>query len=111
MAVEAFLLNVVSLTTVAAGNIPIPNSLMAGGVKIELKPTQHITTDDIYIFLKGAPHKAMFKQIRTPPEENPFDEANSKESARTLLRSIIFHEYAGYGIFLPYQTIKLNGSS
>jgi len=111
IAVEAFLLNVHSYSTVAAGNIPIPNSLMAGGVNIELRPTQHITTDDAYVFLKGAPHKAIFKQVRTPAEEMPFDENNSKESARTLLRSIIFHEYAGYGLFLPYQTIKLNGSS
>jgi len=111
IAAEAFLLNWHSYSTVQAGNIPIENSLMAANIKIELRPTQHITTDDCYVFLRGAPQKPFFKQVRTPPEEMPFDEQNSKESARTLLRSIIFHEYSGYGAFLPYQMIKLESSS
>lgn len=111
IAVEAFLLNVHSYSTVTAGNIPIPNTLKAANINIELRPTQHITTDDCYVFLKGAAQKAFFKQVRTPVEELPFDERNSKESARTLLRSMIWHEYAGYGSFLPYQTIKLDSSS
>ena len=89
----------------------MPNILAEAGLNFELRPTQHITTDDAYVFLRGAPYKAMFKQVRTPPQEQSFDETNSKESARTLLRSMIFHEYAGYGLFLPYQTIKLNSSS
>lgn len=111
VAVEAFNLNWHSYSTVTAGNIPIQNSLMSGGIKIEPRPTPLITTDDAYVFLRNAPHKPFFKQIRTPMEELPFDERNSKESARTLLRSLIFHEYSGYGAFLPYQTIKLNSSS
>ena len=111
IAAEAFLSNVHSYSTVQAGNIPVPNSLMAANINIELRPTQHITTDDMYVFLRGATHKPMFKQVHTPVEESPFDEGNSKESAHTLLRSMIWHEYAGYGIFLPYQTIKLNSSS
>lgn len=110
IAVEAFNLNWHSYSTVAAGNIPVPNSLMAGGLKFELRPSPQITTNDIYVFLRNAPHKAVFKQVRTPMEESPFDERNSKESARTLLRSMIFHEYSGFGIFLPYQTIKLDAN-
>lgn len=111
IAAEAFLSSWHTYSTVQAGNIPVPNILVEAGHQFTLHPTQHITTDDLYVFLAGAPFKPMFKQVRTPPQEQVFDEGNSKESARTLLRSMIFHEYAGYGLFLPYQTIKLNSSS
>ena len=86
----------------------VQNIFQAAGKQIELRATQHITDNDFFIFLRGAPHKPFFKQARQPVEEQVFDEANSKESARTLLRSMIWHERAGYGAFLPYGVIKVN---
>ena len=106
---EAFLQNPTATAAVTAtSNAGVQNIFQAAGKNIELRPTQHITDNDSFIFLRGTPHKPFFKQARQPMEEQVFDEANSKESARALLRSLIYHERAGYGVFLPYGVIRVN---
>jgi len=106
---EAFLTNPQAFEAAGGtGNAGTQNSFIAGGKRFELRPTQHITTDDAYVFLKGAPHKPFFQQMRKPATEEPFDESNSKESARNRLRSLIWHERTGYGLFLPYGVIKID---
>jgi len=107
---EAFLSNPATYSTVAAGNIAVPDSVTAAGYKIEGRPVQQITDNDAFLFLKGAPFKPFFHQLRQPPTEQTFDEGNSKESARSLLRSMIWHERSAYGVWLPYGVIKLNGT-
>ena len=107
---EAFLQSPSTNVAPAAGAVAAQNIFQAAGKQIELRATQHITDNDYFIFLRGAPHKPFFKQQRQPVEEQVFDEANSKESARTLLRSMIWHERAGYGTFLPYGVIKINNT-
>lgn len=107
---EAFLTNFTPFTTVTNGNIPIDNSLKAAGMRIEGRAVPQITDNDAFLFWRNAPQKALFHQMRQAPEEQPFDESNSKESARNLLRSMVWHERAGYGLFLPYSVVKLNGT-
>ncbi len=103
---EAFYQNPTTNIAPAAGAVAAENIFISAGKKVELRFTQHITTDDHFIFLRGAPHKPFFSQLRDPLTEQPFDEGTSKESARTLLRSMIWHERKGYGLFLPYGVIK-----
>lgn len=111
---EAFNLNPAPMTFGTAGtdlsSTSVSNPFMSAGLTFELRPTPHITDNDIFVVMKDAPQKPFFKQVHTPVEELPFDENNSKDSARSLLRSLIFHEYSGYGSFLPYQIIKINNS-
>ncbi len=107
--VEAFNQNpTTAAATTATSNAGVQNIFQAGGFNIELRPTQYISTDDYYLFLRGAPFKPIFEQTRLPLEEETFDEMNSKESARSLQRSVIFHRRSGYGVFLPWGTVKVN---
>ena len=111
VASEAFMQNPTAAGILTStSNAGVQNIFMAAGKSIELRPVQEITDNDAFIFLKGVDYKPFFKQVRQPVSEQQFDQANSKESARTLLNSMIWHERAGYGVFLPYGTIKLNGT-
>jgi len=94
----------------STSNAGVENIFASAGKKFELRPVPEITDNDAFIFLRGVDFKPFFKQNRQPVSEQQFDQANSKESARTLLNSMIWHERAGYGAFLPYGTIKLNGN-
>jgi len=105
---EAFLQSPSTNIAPAAGAVAAQNIFMAGGKKIELRATQHITDNDFFIFLRGTPYKPFFEQTRDPLTEQIFDENNSKESARSLLRSMIWHKRSGYGVWLPYGVIKVN---
>jgi len=105
---EAFYQNPSTNIAAAAGAVAAQNIFVSAGKKVELRFTQHITDNDHYIFMRGCPHKPFFSQLRDPLTEEPFDEGNSKDSARTLLRSQIYHERKGYGLFLPYGVIKTN---
>jgi len=105
---EAFLQSPSTNIAPGAGAVAAQNIFMAAGKKIELRATQEITDNDYYIFLRGCPHKPFFEQRRQEVEEQQFDEANSKESARSLLRSMIWHRRSGFGVFLPYGVIQIN---
>jgi hypothetical protein len=111
---EAFLANPAAVTYGTAGTdlaaTSPENSLAAAGISIEGRAVQQITDNDAFLFLKGSPFKPFFQQLRQPPTEQPFDEGNSKSSARSKLRSMIWHERAAYAPFLPYGVIKLNGT-
>ncbi len=106
---EAFFQNPTIHSVVGStSNAGVENIFAAAGKKVELRFTQHITDNDWFVFLRNVPHKPFFEQTRDPVSEQPFDEGNSKESARTLLRSMIWHKRSGYGSFLPYGVIKIN---
>lgn len=111
---EGYLANPAAVTYGTAGTdlaaTSPENSLFAGGIKIEGRAVQQITDNDAFLFMKGAPHKPFYHQNRMPPTEQVFDEGNSKGSARSGLRSMIWKERASYGPFLPYGVIKLNGT-
>jgi len=109
MFTEAFLQNptIHSINT-ATSNAGVQNIFQAAGKAIELRPTQYITDNDYFIFLRGAPYKPIFSQLRQPLMEEPFDEGNSVEHARSLQRSMIWHKREGWGLFLPYAAIKIN---
>jgi hypothetical protein len=107
---DAFNQNPTSNIAPAAGAVAVQNTFVAAGKRVELRFTQKITDNDHYLFLRNAPDKPFFQQMRKPVEEQVFDEGNSKESARSLLRSMIWHERTGYGIFLPYGVVKTNNA-
>lgn len=92
----------------ATSNASVQNIFAAAGKKIEVRSTQYITDNDIYVFLRGAKHKAIFSQDRQPVVQSEFDENNSAEHARSLTRSNTLHARKGWGIFLPYSVIKIN---
>lgn len=94
----------------STSNAGVENSLFAAGIKIEGRAVQQITDNDCFLFMRGSPFKPFFHQLRQPPTEQPFDEGNSKSSARSKLRSMIWHERSAYAPFLPYGVIKLNGT-
>lgn len=107
--VEAFLQNpTAAAATSATSNAGVENIFAASGKRIELRGTQYITDNDIFVFLRGVPFKPIFSQLRQPMQEEPFDESNSVEHARSLQRSMIFHKREGWGLFLPYGAIKIN---
>jgi len=111
VASEAFLQNPTAAGVLTGtSNAGVQNIFMAAGIPVELRPVQEITDNDAFVFLRGVPHKPFFKQVRDPLTQQDFDEANSLESNRKLLRSMIWHERAGFGAFLPYGVIKLNGT-
>lgn len=92
----------------STSNAGVQNEFTAAGIKIEARPTQYITDNDYFIFARGVPWKPFFTQTREPVQEVPFDEMNSKDSARSRLRSMIWHARTGYGVWLPYGVIKVN---
>ena len=111
---EGFLANPAAVTFGTAGTdlaaTSPQNSLAAAGIKIEGRAVQQITDNDAFLFMRGTPFKPFFHQLRQPPTEQPFDEGNSKTSARSKLRSMIWHERSAYAPFLPYGVINLNGT-
>ena len=108
---EAYLQNpTAAALTTATSNAGVENSLFSANKRIEGRPVQQITDNDAFLFLRDAPFKPFFHQLREAPTEQPFDESNSKQSARSRLRSMIWHERSSYAPFLTYGVIKLNGT-
>lgn len=84
------------------------NIITEEGIKIEMWPTQRITTDDIYVFAVGSEHKAVFQQERRGLRETFANMENSDVSRDTKQEYVQFDSRSGYGSFLPYQTVLID---
>ena len=96
------------LTT--TGNAAVTNIIMESGLNVDLWPTQRIPSsdDDFYIFSKGAPHKAVFQQMRRGLRESYGNMDNSDSARETKIEHVQWDSREGYGLMLPYQTVKIN---
>jgi hypothetical protein len=98
-----------STTDVSVASAAAPaNIVVEEGLRIELWPTQRITTDDLYLFAVGSPHKAVFQQERRGLRETFANVENSDVSRDTKQEYIQFDARYGYGSFLPYQTVQID---
>jgi hypothetical protein len=96
--------------TSAQSNAAVTNIIMESGLKIDLWPTQRIPSsdDDFYVFSKGAPHKAVFQQLRRALRESYGNMDNSDSARETKIEHVQWDSREGYGVMLPYQTVKIN---
>ena len=87
------------------------NVIHDAGLKIDLRQTVRVTTNDLYCFLPGINLRPVFKQTRRPLRAvGPITMDNSDSMRDTKNRYMQWDERAGYGFNLPYATIKVNNS-
>ena len=94
--------------TSVTGNAAVSNIILESGLQIELWPTQRISDDDWFVFAKGAPHKPVFQQVRTPLRESYANVDNSDLARETKIESISWDSREGFGVTVPYQCVKVN---
>lgn len=91
------------------GNSAAPSNIIRDSkIKFELWSTPYITTNDWFVFLKGAPRKAVFQQTRQEPKDNLEDMTNSDYSRRTGNRAMQWKARYGFGMSIPYQAMKID---
>lgn len=83
------------------------NVILESGQKVTLRPTQRIVDDSWYVFLNAAPRKAIFQQERQPVFETIATWETSDHTRNTGEEYIQWKSREGYGIAVPYQTIKV----
>ncbi len=93
---------------IQASNAAVSNVVMDAGRKVTLWSTPRITDNDWYVFLDAAADKSIFQQVRRPVRDNLEDMLNSDQSRRTKNKAISWDARFGFGIALPYQTVKVN---
>jgi len=91
-----------------AGNAAVTNIVLENGLKVDLVPTQRITGDECYLFLKGSKKKAIFQQIRQPLREAYATMDTSDQVRDSKQEYIQWDVREGYSVALPYQTVRLN---
>ncbi len=99
--------NVAAAENVAAA--AVTNTAKERGLRVELWPTQKITDNDWTIHLQSElVPKALFEQTRQAPRTFEESRANSQRARRTKRNAIMVDMRAGFGVNLPYGTIKVN---
>lgn len=86
----------------------VTNIVMESGLKVVLVPTQRITDNDAFVFATGVDQKAIYQQVRAPLRESVATMENSDSVRDTKIEYIQWDCREGYGVFLPYQTVKIN---
>ena len=86
----------------------VSSIIQESGVKFELWPSPRITDDDWYVFTTAGNHKSVYRQMRQPLREIVTTMENSDEARRTKTESIQWDDREGYGVFLPFTTMKVN---
>lgn len=100
--------NVAAAENVAAATPT--NIVMDSGLNVELVPTQRITDNDMFVYLKGARRKPIFKQVRQPIREWFATMDNSDSSRDTKIEYAQWEARFGYGVMLPYGAVQINNS-
>lgn len=94
------------LTT--TGNAAVTNIIMESGLNVTLWPSPRITDNDWFLFSNGAPLKPIFQQVRRPLRESYANMDNSDLARSTKIESVSWDSRDGFGVFLPYSTVKVN---
>lgn len=95
-------------SVVSSTGAAIPTTVNVGNFKIRMVPTQRITDNDSFIFRSDAPVPAIFAQDRQPLRSVVATEDNSDVARTDGKEYVDFHLERGYGINVPYQTVKIN---
>lgn len=98
--------NVAGAENVAA--VAAPNSLGVAGKNLSIWHTQRITTNDIFVFMRGCWVRPIFSQLREPLQEEFANMDNDSLSRRTGEEYIQWHFRKGYGVNLPIGTVKID---
>jgi hypothetical protein len=85
----------------------VSNIVLESGLKITVITTARITTNYWYIFLDGAPQKAVAQQMRQGIQEWVATMENSDECRKHKKEAMQWDCRQGYVINLPYQTIEV----
>lgn len=86
----------------------VDNVILASGVQVRLVPTQRITDNDWFIFRTDAPVRPLFCQQREGLRQSVATEENSDVARNTGVESIQFVVRKGYGVNVPFATVKVN---
>jgi hypothetical protein len=97
-----------TVAATGASTAAVTNIIMDAGLRVELVPTQRITGNDWFVYLKGARKKAIFKQNRQPLREWFATMDNSDQARNTKIEYMQWEARYGYGILLPYQAVKID---
>lgn len=91
----------------------VSNLILDSGQKVKLWGTQRLADDanDYYIFMASSEVKPIFSQERQPLTDVVETFENSDTVRRTGIESIRFLSRHGFGISLPYSTIKVTNSA
>ena len=102
---KAFLQRTVESSSL--GSAPT-NVILDALFKVEIWPTQRLTDNDWFVFLEGAPKKAIFQQIRQPMEYHAMTMDTSDSAATTKEEYTQWDSREGYGLGLPFGAIQVN---
>ena len=94
--------------TTAQSNAAVSNIIMESGLNITLWGSPRITDNDWFVFANGAPLKPVFQQVRRPLRESYANMDNSDLARTTKIESVSWDSRDGFGVFLPYSTVKVN---
>lgn len=99
-------------TSLASGAMAaVSNVVLDSGEKVILQRSQRVSnTNDIYCFLADSKLKPIFRQTREPIKELIGNEGNSDFTRDYLAEYLQWSGRFGYGVNLPYGTIKINNS-
>lgn len=84
------------------------NIILDAAINVSLFPTPRITDNDWFVFFNGAPKKPIFSQLRQPIKEFFADMNNSDECRAHGKEYLQWDCRRGYGVALPYGTVKVN---
>ncbi len=98
------------LQTRTLNSAAVTNTVIEGySGQVKLWPTARITDDDWFIFLGSeALPRPLFETVRQAPRLIDETRENSERARRYRILSSLLDMRAGYGINLPYSTIKIN---
>lgn len=102
-------LQIVDASGTNVGGAAVTNSIKEASFRVTLWPTSRITDNDWTIFLNDPQHpKPIFEQVRQAIRVREINASNSKRSITEKRMGIAADMRAGYGVALPYTTVKVN---
>lgn len=104
---EAFSQRVVHSVQSSTG-AGVTNIFLDTGRQLTLWSTQRITDNDWFGFLEGSNIRPLLEQLRRPVRDNLDDFNNSYKARDTKIWEYRTDSRVGFGINLPYSTIKIN---
>lgn len=90
------------------GGAAVTNTILESGLQLNLWSTQRITDNDWFVFINNSQVKALFQLERMPLRSITRTMENSDIARDTKIESVMWDARRGYGINIPYQTIKVN---
>jgi hypothetical protein len=84
------------------------NIILDAAINVTLRPNPRITDNDWFVFFNGVPRKPIFSQKRQEIREFFADMSNSDYCRDTGMEYLQWDCRRGYGIALPFATVKVN---